>query len=687
MTTSKPILFIDLETYSEVDIKKTGAFKYADDPSFEILLLAYGFYDDLGEHDVNVIDLCTLSQKVIDGIFYDGHEQQQAEDLQQVIKWILDPNILKVARNANFEITALSNYLRGLKVNGRPMLEGWLDASQWLCTASLSAMLGYPRSLEQCGEAMGLAEDQKKMKEGKSLIQFFCKPCKPTRTNGGRTRNYPWHAPERWQLFIEYNRQDVITDMILYDRLSQYPAPAEIEQRVWALDQKINQGGVRINQTLAKNIVRYNNTYQDDLLLKATTTTGLDNPNSNIQIKKFLEEKGINATSVDKAAVKEILKTEGLDLEVKELLEIRQELGKTSVKKYEAMLGALCRDGTVKGMLMYYGANRTGRWAGRIVQLHNLPRNYLIDLDLARNLVLKNDFDTLDICYRSVSDVFSQLIRTAFIPRPSYSFAVADYSAIEARVIAWLAGEEWVNEVFRTTGKIYEATAANMFQVPIESVTKGSELRQKGKIASLALGYGGGSNALAAMDTGHSIPEEEYPELVVKWRKANPKIVKYWSDCESAMRKAIVNPGLTYKVRNVSFVLKRGTLFVYLPSGRYITYAKARLIKGQYKDEIAYEGIGDKGTWITERTYGGKIVENIVQATARDCLAQAMLRLDAAGFNIKFHVHDEVIAEVPKAKETEALKEMAEIMSQNEDWMKGLVLRADGYTTDYYKKD
>lgn len=690
-TTSKPILFIDLETYSEVDIKELGAFKYTDHPSFEILLLAYSFYGEdphgLEDDEVNVIDLCNLSQHVINGMFHDLYEEEQSKQLQQVIKWILDPRITKVARNANFEITALSKYLRGLRVNGKPLLEGWLDASEWLCTANLSATLGYPRSLEGCGDALGLAEDQKKMKIGKALIQYFCRPCKPTKANGGRTRNYPGDAPDRWNLFIEYCRQDVATDKLQYRKLSKYPEQSQVENKIWALDQRINQAGVRIEQKLAKNIVRYNNEYKAKLIQEASKITGIDNPASNIQVVNYLRSVGVNTKSIDKAAVVEILKIKDLDPSARRMLQIRQELGKTSVLKYEKMLAAMCEDGTVKGMLQYYGANRTGRWAGRLVQLHNLPRNHISDLDLARNLVLRNDIDTLDMCYNSVSDIFSQLIRTAFIPKPGCSFAVADYSAIEARVIAWLAQEEWVNEVFRTTGKIYEATAANMFQVPIEQVTKGSELRQKGKIASLALGYGGGAGALAAMDSAHSIPEEEYPELVTKWRKANPKIVKYWKDCETAMTNAIKNPGVKFKVRNVSFVMKRDIIFVYLPSGRYITYAKARLIKGEYKDEIAYEGIGDRGIWMTERTYGGKIVENIVQATARDCLAQAMLRLDAAGFNIKFHVHDEVIAEVPKSQEAELLKQMSDIMSENEPWMDGLVLRADGYTTDYYKKD
>lgn len=662
-------LHIDLETYSEIDIVDCGSYRYIDDESFEILLVAFAFNND----PVEIVDIC------------------QGEVLpEMVVQALADPTIIKKAHNANFERNCLKKYLKTE-----------MPPEQWVCSAVRASELGLPRSLEAVGEALGLEEDQKKLKTGKALIQYFCKPCKPTKANGGRIRNMPWHYIERWELFKEYCKQDVATERVIDKRLEAYPETKPMERALWCLDQRINDYGVLVDLTLAQNILNYNDYHIEALMNEAKTISGLDNPQSLSQAKAWIKSLGYSdLTSLTKNDIKIILKeiNEGWDKlppeetnKLKRFLEIRQELGKTSVTKYAAITRSVCHDGRVRGMLLFYGANRTGRWAGRIVQLQNLPQNKLDKIDFTRNLVLNDDFDLIEMFYKSPMDVFSQLIRTSFIARDGYTFAVADYSAIEARVIAWLAGEKWVQEVFATHGKIYEATAAQMFHVPIESVTHGSDLRKKGKIAQLACGYQGGVGALSAMDSNNDIPEEEKQSLIDSWRAANPHIVKFWYDTEANAKNAIRYPGTIVRgPHGIAFKMIKDTLFIRLPSGRSIAYNKAVLAKtGNGRESITYMGTNQETKrWERTETYGGKIVENIVQATARDCLGNAMLNLSAKGYNAQFHIHDEVIIEVEESRQAEALEEIRNIMRLKDvEWIKGLILNAEGYTTKYYMKD
>lgn len=645
------ILSVDIETYSSVDLTKCGVYRYTEAADFEILLFGYA-YDN---QPVKVIDLT------------------QGEKLPRVV-WedLFDPAITKTAFSANFERTCLAKHF------GIPA-----PPEQWRCSQAHALTLGLPASLD--GVAKCLKLSQQKMREGKSLIRYFSIPCKPTKANGGRTRNRPWDDWQRWQVFKEYCKQDVEVEREIRKKLEQYPMP-EKELKLWYLDQKINDFGVKVDTTLVKNAIQCDEDYQKKLLMEAFHLTRLANPNSPAQLKGWLENKhNIRVDSLSKDKVEELL-AEVNDPTVKRVLELRQEMSKTSVKKYEAMDRAVCSDGRVRGLLQYHGAS-TGRWAGRLVQIHNLPRSNMSDLDLARQILLSGDYETLELLFDSVPDVLSQLIRTAIIPSPGHRFIVSDFSAIEARIVAWLADENWRLEVFNTHGKIYEASAAQMFKVPVESITKGSELRQKGKIAELGLGYGGGVGALKAMGAlSMGIEEEELQPLVTAWRQANPNIVKLWWDVERAAMTVVKDRTSVEMAHGVGFSYKSGVMFIRLPSGRSLAYVRPRIELDERfnKDGLTYEGI-ELGKWCRINTYGPKLVENIVQAIARDCLAEALLRLDVAGYKIVAHVHDEVVLDVPEGKGS--LQQVNSIMSQDISWAPGLSLWAEGFESEYYKKD
>lgn len=655
-------LNIDIETYSDVDIRETGAYAYAQAPEFEILLIGYRINTGPAE----VID-CHGVKDLPDFLI---------ELYPEFWEPYCDSSVIKTAYNANFERTCLA---QGLKRPASP--------KEWRCTAVHASMLGLPGNLAGVGEALGLPQDKQKDAEGKKLITYFCKPCKPTKVNKGRTRNLPEHAPEKWAQFIEYNRQDVVAESAIREKLKIYPVPYT-EQKLWNLDQQINDHGVRLDLDLANKIVRYDEQHRAALLEEARKETGLNNPNSLPQLKQWFNTRyGIEIKSLTKDTIPEIMaKLEG-KCTGKRVLEIRQQLGKTSVAKYAAMLASCCPDGRLRGVLQFYGANRTGRWAGRIVQVHNLPQNKIPDLDLARELVKEEDFKTLEMLFGGASFVFSQLIRTAFIPSSGCRFVVADFSAIEARVIAWLADEDWRLEVFRTHGKIYEASASQMFHVPLENIKKGSKLRQQGKVAELALGFGGGFGAIKRMDRDGSIPDDEIPMLVSRWREASPNICKLWRTVEAAARAAI-EERRTVKIKHgLAFSYINGILFITLPSGRKLAYYEARIEEGAKGPQIMYAGVNqDTKSWGRMDTWGGKLVENIVQATARDCLAETMMRVAEAGYQIVMHVHDEIIVDAPR-EDTGALEKIISIMAQPLDWAPGLPLKGDGYECDYYKKD
>lgn len=668
------IMNVDIETYSDVDIKTAGAYAYAESPAFEILLIAYKIDDG----PVEVIDLTTLR----DAGTWEKPEYR-LENLRYLTPDFVDemenPKCTKTAYNANFERTCLAAFFK------KPM-----PPEQWRCTAVHAATLGLPATLGAVGEALGLPEDKQKDKIGKSLIQYFCKPCKPTKANGGRTRNLPEHAPEKWAQFVEYNRQDVVTETAIREKLAIYPVP-EDEQRLWELDQRMNDRGVRLDMHLVQNILGYDSKYQALLKSRARNITGLDNPNSLQQLKQWFDNRyGMEVKTITKdtiPGIMEELKKKPDARPALRMLEIRQELGKTSTKKYAAMKNAVCQDGYLRGILQFYGANRTGRWAGRIVQVHNLPQNKIPDIDYARELVAEEDFETLELLFEGVPFVFSQLIRTAFIPSEGCRFCVADFSAIEARVIAWLAEEEWRLEVFRTHGKIYEASASQMFHVPLENIKKGSKLRQQGKVAELALGYGGAFGAIKAMDKAGSIPDDEIPMLVANWRRASPNICKFWRNAEAAAKTAI-RERRTVKLKNgISFSYINKILFIRLLSGRKLAYFDARLEETEKGESITYAGVEQQTKrWGRLETWGGKLVENIVQATARDCLAVTMLRVSEMGYRIVMHVHDEIIVDAP-VKDIQALDNITHVMAQEIPWAPGLPLKGDGYETDFYKKD
>ncbi len=642
------ILEADIETFSDVDLIKCGVYAYADSPAFEILLFAYSF--DGGE--TQIIDLA------------------QGEKLPaEVEEAIFDVSVTKTAYNANFERTCLSKYF------GR-----YIPPESWHCSAVQAAMLALPRSLEDVGRVLGL--DEQKMKEGKELIRYFCVPCKPTKANGGRTRNLPRHAPEKWELFKTYCKRDVDVEKSIRRKLHNFPIP-ESEMELYRLDQRINDRGVLVDMGLVEQAIACERLHKEVVTKRAYELTGLENPNSVAQLKGWLGDKGMEAESLSKKAVADMIaETDG---EVEELLRLRLMLAKTSVKKYEAIERSACSDGRVHGMLMFYGANRSGRWSGKNVQLHNLPKNYLPDLELARELVKQGRFEDIELLYDSTPNVLSELIRTAFIPKPGCRFAVADFSAIEARVLAWLSGEQWRLDVFTSHGKIYEASASSMFHVPMEEITKGSPLRQKGKLAELGLGFGGASGALismGALDMG--LTEDELPPLVAAWRKANPHITQFWWDVDAAAIKAVTEKQKT-KVGKIIFEYKSGILFITLPSGRKLSYVKPRMAVNRFgRDGLTYEGISENKKWSRIETYGPKLVENIVQGTARDLLAEAMLRVEKKGYPIVMHCHDEIIAEVPEG--SGSVDEMCEVMAVQPVWAEGLPLRADGYECSFYQK-
>lgn len=643
-------LLIDLETYSSVDISKAGAFRYTESPDFEILLLAYAWNDG----PVRVLDLT---------------DPLRRDELPDILSAILDPDTVKVAHNSAFERACLSRHL------GRA-----LPAGEWEDTMVLAAMNGLPQSLDAAGAALRLSEQ--KIKEGTSLISYFCKPCKPTISNGRRTRNLPIHAPEKWERFTEYCRRDVEVEQQIYYRLRSFPV-TDFERRVWALDARINERGVLVDTELAEAAIAVDEAFTAAHSAELKRLTGLENPNSVAQLKTWLTAVGIEADSLDKATVAELLETV-TDPTIRRVLELRRLLGKTSTKKYQAMLTAACEDDRVRGIMQYYGAGRTGRWAGRIVQPQNLPQNHLDGIDKVRELVRQRDLKSLELCYDNVPDVLSQLIRTALIAKPGHTFLVADYSAIEARVIAYLAGEKWRMDVFAEGGDIYCSSASQMFKVPVVKHGINGHLRQKGKIAELACGYGGGVGALKAFGADKmGLTEQEMQNIVTQWRIASPKIPKFWRDTEDAARNALDTRGRTYTLPcGVKYRRDAEALQCKLPSGRILSYWSAWL-----DDEGGIRFMGQNQTtrkWEKAKTWGGKLVENIVQAYARDCLAVALDRLDKAGYNIVFHVHDEIIAEAPDGSRWE---DMADIMGQPIDWAPGLLLRSDGYSTKFYMKD
>lgn len=642
------VLEMDIESFSDVDLIKCGVYAYADSPAFEILLFAYSF--DGGE--TQIIDLAQgekLPAEVEDAIF--------------------DVSVTKTAYNANFERTCLSKYF------GR-----YIPPESWHCSAVQAAMLALPRSLEDVGRVLGL--DEQKMKEGKELIRYFCVPCKPTKANGGRTRNLPCHAPEKWELFKTYCKRDVDVEKSIRRKLHNFPIP-ESEMGLYRLDQRINDRGVLVDMGLVEQAIACERLHKEVVTKRAYELTGLENPNSVAQLKGWLGDKGMEAESLSKKAVADMIaETDG---EVEELLRLRLLMAKTSVKKYEAMERSVCSDGRIHGMLMFYGANRSGRWSGKNVQIQNLPKNDIPDLELARELVKKGRFEDIELLYDSTPNVLSELIRTAFIPKPGRRFVVADFSAIEARVLAWLSGEQWRLDVFTSHGKIYEASASSMFHVPMEEITKTSPLRQKGKLAELGLGFGGAAGALismGALDMG--LTEDELTPLVAAWRKANPHITQFWWDVDAAAVKAVTEKQKT-KVGRIIFEYKSGILFITLPSGRKLSYVKPRMAVNKFgRDGLTYEGISENKKWSRIETYGPKLVENIVQGTARDLLAEAMLRVEKKGYPIVMHCHDEIIAEVPEG--TGSVDEMCGIMAIQPTWAEGLPLRADGYSCSFYQK-
>ena len=659
-------LSIDLETYSSVPLAKAGAQKYIQSPDFQILLFAYS----VDGAPVEVIDLT------------------RGEVLPPwLVQAITSPDFIKHAYNAPFEWGCLSKFL------------GWLPPSQWRCTMFHGLYCGYTAGLEATGKALGLPEDKKKLNTGKALIRYFCVPCKPSKANGQRTRNLPQHDPAKWELFREYNRQDVVTEMEIERRLSAFPVP-DFVQKQWETDLIINARGVAVDMELVGGALYLGATVRQNLMTEAMQLSGLNNPNSVAQLSEWLqEETGEELADLRKDTVARLLKEDNNSARVRRMLEIRQELGKTSTKKYDAIEAAVCADGRVRGLLQFYGANRTGRWAWRLVQVQNLPRTYTEPLDLAREMVQHRNLDGLRAVYGSVPDTLSQLIRTAFIAPEGHVFIDADFSAIEARVISWLAGEQWRLEVFRTHGKIYEASASQMFGVPLEHIKKGRPeyaLRQKGKVAELALGYQGSTGALinmGALDMG--IPEEDLPDIVSRWREANKRIRDLWYSMDNAAIQVITQGGtvgLNGLILSREYDYNQGTdcMTITLPSGRKLYYVSPSIGQNQWdKPSIAYMGMDQKTKrWKRIETYGGKLVENCVQAIARDCLADTIERLEAAGLPVIFHVHDEVVIDIaPWADNDTMLDFVCSIMRTPISWAPDLPLNADGWVGHYFRKD
>ncbi len=675
-------LSIDIETYSSVDISRAGAYRYAQAEDFQVLLFAYSL-------DGAPVKVCDLTR----GDVFPP----------EIKKMLFDPDCIKHAYNAAFEWYCLSR-LFGLGrgddtyTGARITPNHWL--SQWRCTMLHGLYCGYTAGLGATGAALGLPEDKRKLATGKALIRTFCSPCKPTKANGGRARTLPQHESEKWELFKEYCRQDVVTEMEIERRLSAFPVPDTV-QRQWETDMRINARGVAVDMELVEGALWCSENVSERLTREAMELTGLDNPNSVAQLSRWLEtETGEEVKTLRKADVTDMLGRGLPSGAANRMLEIRQELGKTSCKKYDALLAATCTDGRVRGLLQFYGANRTGRWAGRLVQVQNLPQTHLYAMSAARDLVKRRDVPMLEMLYGSVPSTLSQLIRTAFVASRGHALIDADFSAIEARVIAWLAGEEWVLEVFRTHGKIYEACAAQMFDVPLDSIAKGREnysLRQKGKVATLALGYQGSTGALIAMGALRmGLPEEELPDIVHRWRSANKAIVDLWYTLERAAVNTI-KTGRPETVRGLLTLDMEGDaatgqwfLTIGLPSGRKLYYVKPFMEPdGRGHDRIRYWGMDQTmKKWAVQETYGGKLVENCVQAIARDCLAESIKRLETAGYPVVFHVHDEVVIDRgPAANAAADLEQVCAIMGQPVSWAPGLPLKADGWADAYYKKD
>lgn len=646
------VLHIDLETYSDIDIGKCGAYRYVDSPNFEILLLAYAYDDE----PVTVID---VAQR-------EGWPTQVLDD-------ILSSDITKVAHNAAFERICLSKFLNT-----------HLDPKAWHCTMVHALSLGFPASLADVGKALNLGEDKQKMAVGKRLITYFCKPCKPTQANGQRTRNHPHHDMEKWDLFKEYNRQDVVTEQAIYDKLMKFPLP-ESEQRLYCLDQSINDYGIGVDTELMANVISYSKDYEASLRKECEELTGGINVHSIVQLKQWLtEQEGRQIDSLTKDDVDQLLK---LDLKPssKRILELRQETGKTSVKKYEAFERSICSDGRIHGAFQFYGAGRTGRWAGRLIQPQNFPRNAFEDIALARQMVKSKQWDEIEMLYGSMNDVFSTLIRTLIVPPQGMTFAIADYSAIEARVVAWMADEKWRQDVFANGGDIYCMSATQMFGVPVEKHGQNSHLRKKGKVAELACGYGGGVGALRKMGGEQmGLTEKEMDDIVKKWRRSSPHVVRLWRELGDAAIEAIDTRLRVKCSHGVSFKYAKGILFMTLPSGRSLAYVQPRF-DGR---ELTYMGMNQTTRkWERTKTWGGKLTENLIQAIARDCLAESMTKIQPAGYHIVMHVHDEVIVEVPSEDAEEHLKRIEELMGEPIEWAPGLLLTADGFTSEYYRKD
>lgn len=644
------VLHVDIETFSSVDLPKSGVYAYCESSDFQILLFAYAW----AEGAVEVVDLCAGEEIPPD-----------------ILQALFQEEVIKTAFNANFERVCLARYL-GQKLPPR----------QWSCTAVWAREQGLPSSLAEVGAALHLPQDKQKDKEGKSLLRYFACPCTPTRANGYRSRNLPHHAPEKWKHFVEYNRQDVVAEQEIRAKLSPILFS---EQKLWELDQHINDRGVVVDLALVKQAVALDLENTEQCKAKAVALTGLENPNSIPQLKKWVEEQsGVPIKSLDKETIPQ-LKKSITNEKVLQMLELRGELSKTSVSKYEAILRSVNTDGRVRGLCQFYGASRTGRWAGRLVQVQNLPRNVMPDRELAcgRDLVLGGNLEALRWVFDDVSATLSELVRTAFVPKKGHRFIVADFSAIEARVIAWLAGEQWRMEVFHSHGKIYEASAEQMFHLPQGSVGKHDPMRQKGKLAELALGYGGSEGALINMGAlQQGLAKTELKPLVDRWRKANPKITRFWWDCDRNAQKTIQTAEVCSMQYGMGFYRLDSCLKFRLPSGRSLSYANPQYLNG----EISYSGKVSNGKkWGRVSTYGPKLVENIVQAVARDCLAFAMERLEQAGFPIVFHVHDEVICEVPEGHSS--AQELGELMSQEIPWAKGLPLKAEAYECHYYRKE
>lgn len=655
-------LSIDIETYSDIDLSSSGVFKYSSSENFEVLLFAYSV--DFGE--VHVVDL--KSGEVIPS---------------EVLDALKDPNVRKHAYNALFEWVCLTN--AGYET----------PIESWHCTMHHAMYLSYPAGLAKTGEVLGLGADKKKSSSGSALIRYFSIPCKPTKTNGNRTRNLPHHDLEKWKLFIEYCRQDVVAEIEIYKKLAYFPVP-EKEHKLWVMDCLMNARGIKADRVMVDGALSIYEDEEMSLFEEMQVLTGLNNPNSNVQLKAWLDARGVNLEGLTKEYVSDYLASADRDTLVSEVLSLRQELSKTSVKKYHAIKSCMGADDRVRGVLQVYGANRTGRWAGRLVQMQNLPRNYISTLDTARDLTVQGNRKGLSLIYGNVTDTLSQLIRTAFIPSENRRFIVADFSAIEARVIAWLANETWVMDVFATHGKIYEATASQMFHVDLALITKGNpeyELRQKGKVATLALGYQGGTSALTAMGALRmGLEEEELPDIVERWRKANPRIVDLWHKVGNAVvevmqtgKSVYLDKGLVIS-REMDFLGTQDFLTITLPSGRKLYYARPHLKLNRFEREALHYYEFSNNKWCENSTYGGKLVENIVQAIARDCLAETLIRLDERfkSAPVVVHIHDEVVLDAPYGV---SLEEICEVMGESISWAPGLLLKADGFECDYYKKD